>query len=173
MPNMSRKTIHSAHSTDYTDYAHKETNTESLLSKTTSSFTNAQLLKPRQLFNNNHEGSYAEYQKSTYSYSSSYWSRTKRTVVTIFTTIFSIFYYMFEVQTSWFANLHRFTSRIMLLDTWLLQTVNPRKKSSKIALLILIPLLLLGGKIFLYTYIKKIKRFISFSIFHHQKVHLV
>lgn len=147
MPNMSRKTIHSVHESDshsYSDYAHKETNTESLFSKSSSSFTETQSYRPRQLFNNNHDDSYETYQKV--SYSSSYWLRTKRRVITVFTSILSIFYYMFEVQTSWFAKLHQFTSRVMLLDTWLLQKVNSRNKSSKIALLVLLPLLLLGGE---------------------------
>lgn len=146
MPNMSRKTIHSVHESEghsYTDYAHKETNTDSLLSS--SSFASTQLsYKPRQLFNNNYDDRYGGYQKV--SYSSSYWSRTKRSVVSIFTSMFAIFYYAFEVQTSWFAKLHQFTSRVMLLDTWLLQKVNAKNKSSKIALLILLPLLLLGGE---------------------------
>lgn len=145
MPNMSRKTIHSVHDLDnYSSYAHKETNTESLQSKSSSPVLQANSYLPRQLFNNNYDDGYASYQKTTYS--SSYWSKTKRTVTAVFMSVLTIFYYLFEVQTSWFAKIHQFTSRIMLLDTWLLQKVNPRNKSSKIALLILLPLLLLGGE---------------------------
>lgn len=147
MPNMSRKTIHSLHESDshsYADYAHKETNTESILAKSSSSFTETQSYRPRQLFNNNHNDGYDAYQKV--SRSSSYWSRTKRRFVSVVTSILSVFYYVFQVQTSWFAKLHQFTSRVMLLDTWLLQTATPRNKSSKIALLVLLPLLLLGGE---------------------------
>lgn len=159
MPNMSRKTIHSVHESDiqsYTDFAHKETNTDTLITKNHSSSLQTNV-KPRQLFNNNYDDAYEGYDKTTYSSSSSssYWSRTKRTVSHIFTTIFTFFYYVFEVQTSWFATLHQFTSKIMLLDTWLLQTVNPRKKSSKLALLILVPLFLLGGEIFCLYFCKQ------------------
>lgn len=140
MPNMSRKTIHSVHDMS-TGYIHKQTNTEDTLSKTNSTFTTTSF-KPRQLFNNNYD-SYTSYETV---YNSSYWSRTKRTITTIFMSILNIFLYMFEVQTSWFAKIHQFTSRIMLLDTWLLKKVNLRNKPSKIALLVLIPLLLLGGE---------------------------
>lgn len=130
IPNMSRRTIHSVYESDTisnSDYAHKQTNTES-------SFTSAEHYKPRQLFNNNYYDKYEECQKIT-TYISSCWLRTKRTIFSIYRTIFSFFYYMFE-----------FMSRIMHFVIWLLKKVIFRQKSSKITLLILLPLLFLGGK---------------------------
>lgn len=154
MPNMSRKTIHSVHDSDsssYSNYVNKETNTESLLSKSNSYSTSAsayQELRPRKLFNNNYEDTYEVYEKHT-TYKYSYWSRFKRTVTTVFTSILSIFYYTFAVQTWWFSKLHNLTSKVMLLDTWLLWKSHAGNKTSKLVALCLVPLLLLGGKIIL------------------------
>ncbi|CAH1154390.1 unnamed protein product [Phaedon cochleariae] len=136
MPNMSRKTIHSVHSEDssFADFAHKETNTEAYLRQ-------QQEYRPRQLFNNNHE--YETRKKVSYTYSQ--WLRIRRTLVTVITSFVSMCHFFLRVQTSWFAKLHQFTSRVMLLDTWLLWKNGNSNKTAKLMALCLVPLLLLGG----------------------------
>lgn len=162
MPNMSRKTIHSVHESEgslsQTDFAHKETNTESTLAESYSNsnaqsdyksrYTDLYSAQPKQLFNNNYDSDYEIYEKRTYTVSR--WRRFTRSVTRIFTSIFTVFYYVYDVQTSWFAKLHKFTSRVMLLDTWLLCKSGQGNKAARLVALCLLPLLLLGGEFYHY-----------------------
>uniref|UniRef100_V5GY35 Uncharacterized protein n=1 Tax=Anoplophora glabripennis TaxID=217634 RepID=V5GY35_ANOGL len=154
MPNMSRKTIHSVHSSDsslsQTDFVNKETNTDTVSESQSQSrsdhkswYADLYSARPRQLFNNNYDSDYEIYEKKSYTVSR--WRRFTRSVVRIFTSIFTVFYYGYEVQTSWFAKLHKFTSRVMLLDTWLLLKTGRGNKMARLAALCLLPLLLFGG----------------------------
>ncbi|XP_018568161.1 sun domain-containing protein 1 [Anoplophora glabripennis] len=154
MPNMSRKTIHSVHSSDsslsQTDFMNKETNTDTVSESQSQSrsdhkswYADLYSARPRQLFNNNYDSDYEIYEKKSYTVSR--WRRFTRSVVRIFTSIFTVFYYGYEVQTSWFAKLHKFTSRVMLLDTWLLLKTGRGNKMARLAALCLLPLLLFGG----------------------------
>ncbi|XP_056629645.1 klaroid protein-like [Diorhabda sublineata] len=148
MPNMSRKPIHSVSSSSddshlFTSVEHKQTNTESYGSRGVEDIYHN--YKPRQLFNNNYEGTYSISTQKT----RSVWSRIRTTTVTwittIITTFLSIAYFGFKVQISLFTKLHKLTSRIMLMDTWLLWKNKVGNKATKLTALCVIPLLLLGG----------------------------
>lgn len=151
MPNMSRKPIHSVNSSSddshlFTSVEHKQTNTESYGSRSVEDIY--QNYKPRQLFNNNYESTYSKSSQKTI-VTRSVWSRirtrTVTTITTIITTILSIAYFGFKVQTSLFTKLHKLTSRIMLMDTWLLWKNNVGNKAAKLTALCVVPLILLGG----------------------------
>ncbi|KAJ8941466.1 hypothetical protein NQ318_015945 [Aromia moschata] len=97
----------------------------------------------RSLFNNNYDSDYEVYEKKSYSVSR--WSRFRRSIVSVIMSVVTVFFYVYDVQTAWLAKLHKFTSRVMLLDTWLLWKSGGGNKSAKLVALCLIPLLLLGG----------------------------
>ncbi|KAG5881222.1 hypothetical protein JTB14_035481 [Gonioctena quinquepunctata] len=142
MPNMSRKTIHSVHTTDSSyDFAHKETNTEAV-SRWNVAQSYAEYM-PRKLFNNNYDDEYRS-EKNT-SFIRNQWIKLKRSLTSVFISVVTILYFIFEVQTYWFAKLHTFTSRVMLLDTWLLLKNGVGNKTRKLTALCLVPLILLGG----------------------------
>ncbi|KAJ8923336.1 hypothetical protein NQ315_001894 [Exocentrus adspersus] len=160
MPNMSRKTIHSVHESDsslsQTDFINKETNTDSYLAEGYSSsksqsdyvskYTDLYSAQPRQLYNNNYDSDYEIYEKNTYTVSR--WRRFTETVTRIFASVYivvAVFSYLYKVQTSWFAKLHKLTSRVMLLDTWLLWKSRQGNKPARLVALCLLPLLLFGG----------------------------
>lgn len=99
--------------------------------------------QPRTLFTNNNYNDDYEYTVSSYK-RSTWISRVLR----VFTSIFSVFYYVFEVQRQsvlWFGKkVHKAVSLVMLWDTWLLRR-QPRNKLPAILLLCLLPLLFFGG----------------------------
>ncbi|CAG9831790.1 unnamed protein product [Diabrotica balteata] len=150
MPNMSRKTIHSVHSSSdeshlFTNVEHKHTNTESYISRSHSDLVTD--YKPRQLFNNNYESNYSKTSHKTVT--TTWWTKMRTSTITtvtkVVTTILSILYFGFRVTVSWFSKLHKLSSTVMLMDTWLLWKNENRNKSTKLAALCIIPLLLLGG----------------------------
>lgn len=143
MPNMSRKTIHSVHDDMGVNFEHKETNTEAYLSKMSNQSTDAEYSGSylhRRLFNNNR---YDQHQKSIYR--RTVWSRITSSVLTVLTVTTTIFTYMFHTHVSWFSKLHKLSSKVMVMDTWLLWK-NPGNKSKKLVALCLVPLFLLAGE---------------------------
>nr|XP_023022579.1 uncharacterized protein LOC111510856 [Leptinotarsa decemlineata]XP_023022580.1 uncharacterized protein LOC111510856 [Leptinotarsa decemlineata] len=142
MPNMSRKTIHSVQSAEGShEFAHKETNTE-VLSRYNESKSFGECI-PRQLFNSNYNNENKSYKRTSFIHHQ--WTLLKRICVSTFTSIITTLYFIFRIQTNCFATLHTFTSRIMLMDTWLLWKNGTGNKTSRLVTLCLVPLLLLGG----------------------------
>ncbi|XP_025837086.1 SUN domain-containing protein 2 [Agrilus planipennis] len=164
MPNMSRRSIHSNDSNS--DYlSDKQTNTSFSLEETVDegngyrrkyySDNYSSKIKPRTLFsrsNNNNNNQYVSSRSSATTHKNVFY-RFSSVFTSIFFTIFNfistIGYVLYNTHNAvyvWFGKkIHKFVSRIMLIDTWLLQSVNTKKKISSLLALCLLPLLLLGG----------------------------
>lgn len=152
MPNMSRRAIHSldAVSSSYTtNVLHKTTNTESAVSSDVTSIRNSGYIydalntniRPRKLFNNDGQ------QETIDTKSKHTMVRWRRTVANIFIMVTYLFYYLNNVQTYFFSKLHHLSSRLMLLDTWLMMKRTTRtNKVALVLFLCLLPLLFFWGK---------------------------
>ncbi|XP_050298723.1 klaroid protein isoform X2 [Anthonomus grandis grandis] len=148
MPNMSRKTIHPLDESPSQSFAmysenvsHKNINTENTY--VTSARYSEEATRRSGAYNNNSEDFYIKRRTHTK------WGSFKQTistiVSTIFTTIYTIFFYSFRIQRSIFSYIHHMASRVMLWDTYLLWKAKPGDKTTRLLLLCLLPLLLLGG----------------------------
>lgn len=147
MPNMSRRSLHrdtvdnsqfsshASHASQQYTYTNEKRNMDD------SKLLHARL-EPRKLFDEN----------------TTIYTRITKTVrrffVKIYTTILTIFTVIYRTNTSaflWFGKgYYRFVSRILLLDTWLLQSnASHRRRMGALLALFLVPLFLLAGKLFL------------------------
>lgn len=158
MPNMSRRSLHSPDGTEHYT-SHKHTNTDSYYEEDYSKSNSHNILKPRALFSNNNYDESQDYMVSASSYTRLIYRKITHLLVQIYTSIFTVLYYMYLKQRSWFIQIakwiHTFTSIIMLLDTRLLKKSSisrNNKKLSSLILLLLIPFLLLGGKFIVFIY---------------------
>lgn len=141
MPNMSRRSLHSQErSTEHLLSHHKDTVDHSYTNYVGKS---PRKYQPRTLFTNNNYNDGYEY--TVLSYKKNTWISR---IVRVFMAVFSVFYYVFEVQRRsllWFGKkVHKMASLVMLWDTWLLRR-QPRDKLPAILLLCLLPLLFFGG----------------------------
>ncbi|CAH0563598.1 unnamed protein product [Brassicogethes aeneus] len=141
MPNMSRRTIHNLDCT-INDVHSKSTNTDLLEGFT--SLYKTENLQRRKLFNNNFDDTVDE-TTSRYTTEQTLWYRAKRRILTIISTITTIYYFFQKIQTSIFSKIHRFCSWVMLLDTYLMMKNPNWNKQNKLALLCIVPLLFFGG----------------------------
>lgn len=159
MPNMSRRSLHKYDSDLSTHTRTQKDDTDSYLSKDVDfvgNYSHSSELKPKTLFTNSNYDDNHEYVLSR---SRSYKTQKKVTIITriqtiittIFTTMFSWVVRGYEKQNSGFIwlghKIHKFVSRVMLLDSWLLQGQTKRVQS--VLLLGLIPVLIFGGEFIL------------------------
>lgn len=154
MPNMSRRTIHSLDtvSSSYTtNVVHKTTNTDATAVGYSNKYydTVDSNIRPRKLFSDAEDEEETTVTRTRQTIVRR-WTRIKRTFYQFLRTVTSVFLYLTFVQTYFFSKLHHFSSRLMLVDTWLLKKrTKGTDKIAMVMLLCLLPLLLFGGKCFL------------------------
>ncbi|XP_066262125.1 klaroid protein-like [Euwallacea similis] len=152
MPNMSRKTIHALDDSGLSyessqnfyseNVAHKYINTEDMLML---KYVGDLSAKSRQGAGYNGHSEEYMIRRRTVTKRTSFKQIITTIVTTFFTMIFSMLRYSYRVQTGIFSQIHRIASQVMLWDTYLLWKTRPGGKATKLALLCLLPLLLLGG----------------------------